>query len=470
MGGAASEVSATTTRIALESAWFLPGSVRATSRKIGLKTEAAARFERGADIASAVVAIERAIGLLSKIGAGSKPSAIADLYPRRPPARKVALRRDRLARVLGLAVADTDVLRILTALGFIASDAAGGWSVEVPTFRVDVTREVDLVEEIGRHIGLDRVPATFPPLKDVPRQSAASAGRSRHLRRLLTGAGVQEAVTFTFIEQAAAAGYARPEELVGLANPLSEKFATLRPSLAPGLLESLAYNRNRQATDIRLFEIGSIFSKSAGERPAVGWVLTGRRDAHWSGSAGAIGFPDARGLGELIADGLGVPVEFEVASECPWLVRGQAATVRIGSEIAGWIGRLRAADAADDPVFAGELYLDVCDRMRRDARPVVGRLPRFPTIVRDLSIVIDERLPAAEVRGTIRSNAPATLVRVREFDRYQGKGVPDGQVSLSIRLTFQHPERTLTDADVQPVVDAIVAALEREHQAVLRGR
>ena len=469
MGGATSEVSAGTTRIALESAWFLPGSVRSTSRKVGLKTEASARFERGGDISAAVLAIERAVQLLAKMGATARPNAIADVYPRRPAAKTIALRRSRMSAVLGLVVADADVARILSGLGFGITASADGWSVDVPAFRVDIAREADLIEEVGRHVGLDRVPATFPALTSVPRPSAPSAGRARLLRKLLTGAGVQEAVTFTFIERAAAAPYAADDDLVTLANPLSEKFSTLRPSLAPGLLESLAYNRNRQATDIRLFEIGSVFTRSGGERPAIGWVITGRRDAHWSGSSGSIGFSDTRGLAELVADGLGVPVEFEV-TEREWLTRGQAAIVRVGGQQAGWVGRLTAAEATDEPVFGGELNLAVFERAILPVRPPIGALPRFPTIVRDLSILVDERLPAAKVRGTIRTNAPSTLVRVREFDRYQGKGVPEGQVSLSIRLTFQHPERTLTDLDVQPVVDAIVRALEREHQAVLRGR
>jgi phenylalanyl-tRNA synthetase beta chain len=165
-----------------------------------------------------------------------------------------------------------------------------------------------------------------------------------------------------------------------------------------------------------------------------------------------------------------VPLEFDVASGSPWLVAGQGAIIRVGGQPVGWVGRLKGTDATSDPVFAGELNLQLIERAVLPTPRAVNPLPRFPTIVRDLSIIVDERLPAAKVRGTIRTNAPATLVRVREFDRYQGKGVPDGHVSLSIRLTFQHQERTLTDADVQPVVDAIVRALERDHQAVLRGR
>lgn len=470
MGGASSEVSSTTRRIALESAWFLPGSVRMTGRRLGLKTEASARFERGADIEAPVVALERALALLAEIGAGQIVGPVTDVVPRRPTSKAVALRRARISGVLGASVADRDVERVLGRLGFGVAGSAEGWTVTVPSFRVDVTREIDLIEEVGRHWGLDRIPASFPALSAMPRPSAVSAGRSRLLRRLLSGAGVQEAVTFTFIEAAAALPHAAPDDAVVITNPLSEKFAVLRPSLAPGLVESLIYNRNRQATTIRLFELGSIFSRRAGERPAVGWVLTGRRGAHWSGDEGELTFSDTKGLAELVAETLGVPIEFDQAPDAAWLVRGQAACIRVGAQRAGWVGRLATVPAADPPVFAGELDLDVIGRATLTGPRPITPLPRFPTVVRDLSIVVDERLPAASVRGTIRSSAPPILVSVREFDRYQGKGVPDGHVSLSMRLTFQHADRTLTDAEVQVAVDAIVQALAREHNATLRGQ
>ncbi|MCC7464603.1 MAG: phenylalanine--tRNA ligase subunit beta, partial [Gammaproteobacteria bacterium] len=270
MGGASSEVSVTTRRIALESAWFLPGSVRMTGRRLGLKTEASARFERGADIEAPVVALERALALLAEIGAGQIVGAVTDVVPRRPTSQAVPLRRARISGVLGASVADRDVERVLGRLGFGVASSAEGWTVTVPSFRVDVTREIDLIEEVGRHWGLDRIPASFPALTAMPRPSAPSAGRSRLLRRLLSGAGVQEAVTFTFIEAAAALPHAAPDDAVVITNPLSEKFAVLRPSLAPGLVDSLIYNRNRQATTIRLFELGSIFSRRAGARPADG--------------------------------------------------------------------------------------------------------------------------------------------------------------------------------------------------------
>jgi phenylalanyl-tRNA synthetase beta chain len=269
---------------------------------------------------------------------------------------------------------------------------------------------------------------------------------------------------------------------VAIANPLSEKFAVMRPSLLPGLVAALIYNRHREANDVRLFEVGSVFTP-ARELEKVGWVLTGARGGHWSGNGGAVDFFDAKGVAEMVARAFVFEITFTQADDLPWFVRGRAARLmKTGSlpltEI-GQIGEIRpdllaARGLHAGAVFAGEINANPGDPFvpvaAEGARgPQVKPLPRYPSIVRDVSIVVPDRLPAAEVRGTIHAHAPATLVRVREFDRYQGKGVPAGQVSLSVRLTFQSADRTLTDAEVQQAVDVIVAALAREHGAVLRG-
>ncbi|HEX5216762.1 MAG TPA: phenylalanine--tRNA ligase subunit beta [Vicinamibacterales bacterium] len=471
MGGATSEVSGGTTRIALESAWFRPQTVRATSRKLGLKTEASARFERGADISLPVRALRRALTLLQESGAGTASGGVTDVYPRPAEVKRVPLRRARIARLLGQAVPDADVERLLPRLGFGLTATAAGWDVTVPSFRVDVAREADLIEEVGRHWGLDRIPATFPELRTMPGLPDAGVTDGRLVRRLLCGAGVQEAVTFTFMEAGWAAPFAPADQIVPIANPLSEKFAVLRPSLLPGLIDSVAYSRRRESADVRLFEVGAVFAPAA-EGQHVGWALVGSRGAHWSESAGDLGFPDTRGLAELVASAFGVAVEFSPDDRLTWLVNGRRARVSSGGLTLGWVGQsaVQRGVPDGDVIWAGELDLLALQTLRGATTRAIVALPRFPSIVRDLSIVVEDRLPAADVRATIRANAPSTLVSVREFDRYQGKGVADGHVSLSMRLTFRDAERTLTDADVQPAVDAIVAALARAHGAVLRGK
>jgi phenylalanyl-tRNA synthetase beta chain len=469
MGGRASEVSSATRRIVLESAWFLPASVRATSRKLGLKTEASARFERGADLDAPLTAMSRALALLVEITAGAPVGGATDVQTRAVTPAPLTLGRDRLRRLLGVDVPEADVARILTALGFRPETTTSGWQTTVPSHRVDVARDADLVEEIGRHWGFDRVPATFPALKAAPEALSARVARGRLLRRLLCGAGYQEAVTFTFIEDAAATPYAAEPDRIAIQNPLSEKFAVLRPSITPGLVESLAYNLNRQATNVRLFEIGAIFGSARGEREALGWVLTGARGDHWSGNAGRVQFADTMGVAELVTRAFGMTVTVERADELDWLSRGQAARLLRNGVDVGWVGRLAAPRGISEEVFAGEIDLDALGG-ELAAPAAIEPLARFPSMVRDLSIVVDDGLPAAEVRGTIRTHASRELVAIEEFDRYQGKGVPEGRVSLSVRLTFRSPDRTLTDGEVQRDVDAIVAALETTHGATLRGK
>ncbi len=480
MGGAASEVSAATTTVAIESAWFLPAMVRAASRRYQLKTEAAARFERGADITAPVRAIQRALHLLEKIGAGRLSGGISDVYPRPFEPRQIAVKRAHVQRLLGDRVPDEVVERTLGRLGFTINHSTDGWSVTAPSHRVDVTREADVIEDIGRHWGFDRIPATFPALREMPRAISPTVARDRRLRGILCAAGLQETCTFTFLERAAADPFVRAAgDIVEIANPLSEKFAVLRPSLLPGLLDALIYNRRREAESVRLFETGAAFARE-GESTRVGWILTGAREEHWSSRPSPVDFFDAKGIATLIGEALGVEIHSTAATSTPWFSPGRAATLSIltGGEhrTVGFAGEILPAIVTarglsqGSGIVGGEIDLAALGSIRVAAASRISALPRFPSIVRDLSIFVSDRLPAADVRGTIRSIAPATLVSVREFDRYQGKGVPDGMISLSLRLTFRDADRTLTDAEVQDAVGAIVAALEATHRAVLRGK
>jgi phenylalanyl-tRNA synthetase beta chain len=478
MGGAASEVSDTTTTVVFESAYFKAASVRRTSKRLGLKTEASTRFERGADIGVQVIAIQRAVALMEQIKAGRPSGAIVDVYPQQREPARIHLRRDRLARLLGVGVPDADVDRILRALGLGVSAAADGWDVTAPTFRVDLRREADLIEEVGRHYGFDQLEATFPALTQPAPPPDPRIARDQLVRRLLTAAGISEAITFGFIEAAAAEPFAVAGPAVPLANPLSKLFDTLRPSLLPGLVDAVAHNRRHGRRDVRLFEIGTRFA-AAGETRAVAIAWTGTATAdHWSGGAREVDFFDVKGAAEQLADALGVAVRFVPARE-PYLVAGQAASMLVadGAEQGAVVGvaGVVAPSVADarglprqDRVCVAELNLDLVARVRAAASDAAVPLPRHPFVVRDLSIVVANALPAEIIRGTILTaarNLPAPLVRSTFFDRYQGKGVPEGAVSLSVRLTFQAADRTLTDAEVNQSVETILAALVREHDA-----
>jgi phenylalanyl-tRNA synthetase beta chain len=383
------------------------------------------------------------------------------------------VRRSRIAHLLGRGAEDATAARVLAGLGFRPETTADGWSTTVPSWRVDVSREVDLIEEIARHDGYDRIPNTFPAQTTMPARPDPRIERDTLVRRVLAAAGFSEAQTFAFVEAAAAAPFTGGVDPVPIAHPLSEKFAVLRPSLLPGVVDAIAHNRRRERKDVRLFEIGATFSAESGERrmAAFGWSGAAVPE-HWSGGTRPVDFFDIKGVAERLASALGVPARF-VPSVVPYLVEGRAAALVHGATRIGVVGQLAGPVAvardlpAGEEVFVAEFDLDNLSRhVPTDIR--AEPLPRYPSVVRDVSIIVSEALPAEAVRGTIVAAAPPTLVVVREFDRYKGKGIAEGQVSISLRLTFRAAERTLTDAEVQEAMDGIVAALGHEHHAVRR--
>ena len=484
MGGAESEVTGTTRVVALESAYFLPTSIRRTSKRVGLSTDASYRFERGTDIEAPVVAMHRLRHLLAEIGAGQPRGAVIDKYPhpRTPPT--IELRQARVGRVLGIDIDGAFIATTLSRLGFSVEPIKDGtrWRATVPTHRVDVAREVDLIEEIARHYGYDRPPSTFPALTHPPAPTGGWLRQQRLLRRVLTACGCSEAITYSFIERAAAAPFVSArDQIVGIANPLSEKFAVLRPSLLPGLVDSIVRNRRREHRDVRLFEIGKRFREADGETATVGFAVTGTgAPDHWSAASRNVDLFDITGIAERVCDAVGVTPVFE-ATEHPTLVAGRAAVIHAShgdgpAEVIGHVGQLLPAIAVargfpdtGDELYVAELDLDAVDRVtvNRGALHTVP-VPRHPSIVRDLAIIVDATLHASAVRGTIRMAASETLVSIQEFDRYEGEGVPDGRVSLAFRLTFRASSRTLTDVEIQRTMGAIVSSLQTTHQAKLR--
>ena len=428
-----------------------------------------------------VTALQRALALTQHIGAGRLIGPIVDRYPQPRGPRTLHLRRGRLGALLGLRVPDADVGRILESLGLTVTPAADGWAVVAPTFRVDLLREVDLIEEVGRHYGFDKLEPTFPVMSVAAPPPDARIPRDHLVRRVLTAAGLSEAVTFGFIDSEAAHAFAAGDDasatLVGVANPLSAKFDTLRPSLLPGLVDVVSHNRRHGRRDVALFEIGARFTSATGETRGAGIAWTGAATPeHWSAAPREVDFFDMSGVVERLCDALGAPVRLK-AGAAPYLVEGQAAMVLAGDLPVGLVGLLSPALAEkrgaprQDRIFVAEVNLDRLPSGAEKAIEKVRSLPRHPSVVRDLSIVVADTLPAENIRGTIQAaseRAPAPLVSIAFFDRYQGKGVAAGAVSLSVRLTFQAADRTLTDADVQLSFDRILEALVREHNAVQR--
>jgi phenylalanyl-tRNA synthetase beta chain len=469
MGGASSEISAANTRVVFEAAYFAAAQIRRTSKALGLKTEASTRFERGMDRTAPPRAMMRALELLEQIGAGKRTGHITDVYPRPYQPKTLKLERARIAGLLGMEVPDQETDRILQSLGFTKTS---GWEITPPSFRVDINRPVDLIEELGRHHGFEHLPTTFPGVEQAPPPSDARIARDRKFRTALLAMGFSESITFAFIEAAAAEPYLAGHPPIAIANPLSEKFVVMRPGLLPGLVDAVSHNRRHGRADVRLFEIGTRFSPH-GETRGAGFAWTGLATPdHWSGARRPVDFADARGVVEQICGIAHVTPDFREV-ETPYLVSGRAAELIVNDRAIGVFGQLAPAIAearelpADD-VYVGEIDLDALTAASPAETLRTAALPRYPSVVRDVSILVADTLSAATVRGTIRAAAPDTLIQVREFDRYQGKGVPEGKVSLSFRLTFQSPERTLTDDEVSEAMTKILAALMSSHDAEQR--
>jgi phenylalanyl-tRNA synthetase beta chain len=473
MGGAASEISNATTRVVFEAAYFYPSQIRSTSKKLGLKTEASSRFERGADRTAPPLAMARALQLVEEIGAGKPTGDATDNYPAPFEPKMMRLERERIGGLLGMDVPDAAVESILDSLGFKAVREWAGWNVTPPAWRVDMHRQVDLIEEVGRHYGYEHLPATFPGVEQAPPPSDPRIARDRRARNAMLGMGFSEAITLAFISSKAAEPFLAGDEPVVIANPLSELFTTMRPNLLPGVIDAVSHNRRHGRADVRVFEIGTRFSPT-GESRRVGMAWTGLATSdHWGGARRPVDFSDIKGVVEQLAAVFQVTPSFS-ESNAGYLVAGRAATIVVNGQEAGVFGQLAPAVAearelpGADELFVAELNLDVLSAASPAETMRVRTLPRYPSVVRDISILVSDALSAETVRGTIRSAAPQTLVGVREFDRYQGKGIPDGQVSLSYRLTFQSPERTLTDDEVSAAMAAIITSLKTNHGAEQR--
>lgn len=479
MGGASSEVRDDTRRVALEAAWWEPLAIRRAARALAMHTDASHRFERAADFEGPLMATERLAHLLQRIGAGSvRPGRLEVLARPRAP-RRVRLAEGRVDALLGAEVPRERADAILRGLGFalVARDAEGSEYV-VPSWRNDVARDADLVEEVGRHFGLDNVPAALPPAPRAGRLSLAQR-RDRELRRLLTGAGLQEVQNYAFVARdvpGAESVITAWGEPVRLANPLSEDQAVLRTSLAfPGLIANLRTNLRQGRRDARLFEIGRVFVPHADrpdERVHLGLLLAGEARAHWSGGARAADFFDLRGLVEALFARLGLAAPEVRASHLPEALHaGRAASLWHAGERIGWLGALapavaRAHDLRDE-TYVAELDLTTllgADETRARARA----LARFPSVTRDLSLLCAAGVAAAELEAAVRAAAGALLREVVPRDRYEGAPLPAGRYSLTLGLRYQHDERTLTGEEVQASVEGVIAAL-RARGVEIRG-
>ena len=475
MGGLDTRVTDATKNVFLEAAHWIPSAIIGRSRKLGLHTDAGHRFERGVDPELPRVAVEYATRLILDVAGGTPgPTTVVEHAEHLPVPTAIRLRRARIARVLGVDIADAEIERILRALGLQAAAVADGWSVVPPTRRFDIAIEEDLIEELARIHGYDRVPTTLPGGATRIASSSETRVEAGVVRRQLAARDCLETVNFAFVDAQWLTLWQMAEGAVPLANPLSAELAVMRTALLPGVVAALQRNVARQAGRVRLFEIGNVFQAEVGTAPRetvrLAAAVVGEAAAEqWGQPARKVDFHDLKGDLESVAALSGAQLEFR-----PSLAShghpGRSADVYRDNQKVGWIGqlhpRLQRALDLDAEVVAFEV--DLAPLSAR-ALPRAGDLSRYPSVRRDIAFVVADTVPWAQIAATARTAAGPLLRDVQLFDRYVGQGVESGQKSLAMGLILQDNSRTLTDADVAQVVAQVVAAIGDAHGAKVRG-
>ncbi|UVL82193.1 phenylalanine--tRNA ligase subunit beta [Pseudomonas sp. B21-028] len=476
MGGEHSGVSTSTRDVFLESAFFDQIAVAGKARSYGLHTDASHRYERGVDWQLAREAMERATGLLLEITGGEAGPIIETVSDQHlPKIAPVTLRAQRISQMLGMDMDAAEVERLLSALGLsISADGAGQWRVEVPSHRFDISLEVDLIEELARLYGYNRLPVRYPQARLAPQAKAEARSDLPELRRLLVARGYQEAITYSFIDPRQSELFNSGVEPLLLANPISNDMAAMRSSLWPGLVKSLQHNLNRQQDRVRLFESGLRFVGQLDglkQEPMLAGVVCGSRlPEGWAQGRDVVDFFDVKADVEAVLGFAGALDAFTfVPGKHPALHPGQTARIERDGREVGYVGaihpELSKTLGLDRPVFVFELVLA---EVALGKMPKFQELSRFPEVRRDLALLADRDVASSAVLDVIRENAGEWLTDLRLFDVYQGKGIDPHRKSLAVGLTWQHPSRTLNDDEVNTATQNILTSLENRLNATLR--
>lgn len=475
MGGEDSGVTRATVDVFFESAWFAPRAIAGRARRFGLHTDAAQRFERGVDPSGQVRAIERATALLVQIAGGTPgPVTVARATEHLPVRRPVALRRAKLAAMLGIAVADAEVARILSGLGFAVTATPDGWQATPPAWRFDIEREEDLVEEVGRVNGYDKVPATQSPARVVPLPSPEGRPTVHRLRQVLVDRGFDEAITYSFVDPAMQERVLGPGTRPRLVNPIAADMAELRASLLPGLMGAMTYNLARQQDRVRLFEYGVRFAPQhieyTEENVLSALAIGSALPAQWGERTRPVEFADLRAdLEAVLAVAAGnEAIRFEPLTDHPALHPGRAARVLWRGEAIGVLGELHPRVVKDFDLPSAPVFFEVRVGSLLRALPKAHLPSKFPRVRRDLAVVVAEAVTAEALLSTVRHAAGEVLAEVEIFDVYRGKGIDSGQKSVAMTLILQDSSRTLTDEDTDSLMTRVAQALGSGLGAVLR--
>ena len=478
MGGEDSAVADSTTDIFLESAFFRPEIIAGKARSYGLHTDSSHRFERGVDTQLQVQAIERATELILEICGGDVGPVIEQKTASHPEeAAPIQLRSDRIKRVLGIELSDAEVTDIFRRLGMDVDEVADGWSVRAPSFRFDIEIEADLLEEVVRVYGYNNIPRTKPSYHSIIQSSPEAKNSLDELKKCLVNRGYFEAISYSFVDPRWQKILDPKAQTIALANPLSSEMSVMRTTMWAGLLNALKHNVNRQQTRVRLFETGLCFkpeSEKSGidaiaQDPMFAGVICGdMNQEQWAEKSRRVDFYDIKADVEALLSYSAAESYFE-AAEHPALHPGQSACIIQNGQLVGWIGALhpevqKSLDI-DQPTYVFELKQSAIANNRISA---FSPLSRFPEVRRDLAILVDEKVPAAEILAVINATASDLVKETQLFDIYQGKGVDEGTKSVAFGLILQEFSRTLTDTDVDTEIENIVSTLNQQFAATLR--
>ncbi len=482
MGGQNTEVLPSTRRVLFESAHFAPVSIRSTARRLGLSSESSYRFERGVDPAGTLYAADRAVSLLARFASFQAAARAIDVGGGKDFSRAVPFRPARMERIVGRKYTDAECAETFRKLGFpCEAGSPGPWTVTVPPRRFDIEREIDLVEEVARLAGYDKIPTTYPEC-GAPEFSADDrlVAIQERASECLRSQGFTQVINFSFVsgkewtQHAALLGF-DPGDAMRLSNPISDDATMMRPHLLMGLLHNVDANVRRFVDDIRLFESGKAFGKSldAGqfEEPRLGFVMYGRRlPGAWCG-AGEADFYDAKGVVESLLGLLGTrPAHFVPATARPFLVGGKAAEILMDGEVVGWVGAVRrellSALGIPGPVQFAEIRIQAATAA--DAPPAqLAPIPKFPPVFRDVACIVPAGVAVADILDMVRETSPE-IASASVFDVFTGEKIGEGRKSVAFRVKVQPKDRTLTDADVHSIHTKIVKLLENRFGGTIR--
>ncbi len=478
MGGLDSEVSETTRDVLLESAYFDPLTIRRSAKYLGLSTDASKRFERGVDPNGVSYASDLAAQLILEIAGGQVASPLADAYPERIEARRISFRPERARKIAGHAISEDDMQDILQRLSCTVERTSSEWTVTAPTFRPDLEREIDLIEEVIRIYGYNEIPASDYDWIFLQQQPNEFVRFLDKIRAASQSCGLTEAITIGMVSRQWAGPFVRDEEqLFSIKNPLSEDMAVLRPSVFASLLHSVAYNLNRRQQQVHLFEIGSCFlAQGEGQAPKESMrfagLLAGQREPEsWLQKSDDVSFYDVKGKVARVLHMVGVR-EFDMSTRAiPHMEYAVELTLADGCQ-AGYIGKLRkkAVSAFDieAAVFGFELDVDALYQAARARKVAYKPVSRYPAVERDIAVVVGRDHAAGDIAKTIRSTGGDLLRNLSLFDVYTGSQIPDDKVSIAFSLTFQSDHKTLKEQQVDEIMAAILRRLKEKFDATLR--